>query len=154
MQKEEVKELIAETIADATKNSEIQVESEEDKWLDAINKEAQEKAQELGHLLNCIVEPFVFVVEPLKDAAVGYLRKPDAKQSFKILRSMIEGQEAGIELAIKAQLVRIYNDTIVSDPRFMDENGNYLPENSELNFSLFVRVQKIITILSDKFKKK
>lgn len=128
--------------------------SAEDQWLENINKEAQEKAIELGHLLNCIVEPFVFVVEPLKDAAIGYLRKPDAKQSFKILRSMIEGQEAGLELAAKAQLIREYNTAVVSDPRFMDVNGNYAPENSELNFSLLIRVQKMISILSDKFKKK
>ena len=126
----------------------------EELWLDKINAEAEQKAEELSRLLNAEVEPFVFIVESLKDAAIGYLKKPDAKQSFKIIRAMGTDYETGLELTAKAQLIRDYNGTIASDSRFMDVDGKYDVKDSELNLSLLMRVGTLIKPFSDKFKKK
>lgn len=138
MQGEEVKEL----------------KTPEEVWMDGIIEETNEKAKELEAVLNCEITPFVFVVEPLKDAAVGFFRMPDAKQSLKIFRSMVTDQDLGAELCAKAQLVREYNGAIASDPRFMDVNGNYDKKYSGLNFSLLLKAQSIIEIFRDQFKKK
>jgi|ERR1019366_616013 hypothetical protein len=123
-------------------------------WLDAINAEADEKATELSAIFNCEVKPFVFVVEPLKDAAVGFMKVPDAKQSFKLMREMAISLEAGVELAAKAQLIRMVGEDRASDIRFMDENGNYDAKNSTLNFSLLLKAQTTIALYQDAFKKK
>ena len=129
-------------------------------WLDKINAEAQGKANELSTILKTVVEPFVFVVEDLKDAAVGYFRKPDAKQSFKILRTMSENYDTGVELLARAQLIREADvqahgfQGSVSDARFMNVDGKYEHENSELNLSLLMRAARLIKPFSNEFKKK
>lgn len=130
------------------------LELEEQAWLEEINKIADEKATELSSLLNCEVEPFVFVLKPMKDAAVGFLKNPSAEQSLKIFRAMIEDKDNGAKLAARAQLVREYNGMVASDPRFMDAEGNYDPKDSTLNFSLLLRTQRVVSLFNDKFKKK
>lgn len=128
-------------------------------WLDKINEDVQNKANELSGILNCIIEPCVFVIEEGKDFAVAYLKKPDAKQSLKLFRLIADDFEGGLEMAARSQLVREITGTDnskiqVSDPRFMDVNGKYDLQYSELNVSLLLRMKKIISLFSDEFKKK
>lgn len=129
-------------------------------WIENTNKEAGIKAEELERALKVKVKPVVFIVDAQKrDVAVGFLKHPDAIQSLKILRSMGANYENGIALVVRAQLIRTHTDEegekIVSDPRFMDADGNYDQVNcSELNFSLMLSAQEFITSMQNQFKKK
>ena len=123
-------------------------------WLNEINESTIEKASELEVLLNCEIKPFVFAVEPLKDAAIGFFKVPDARQSLKIYRLSLEDIDSGSEMIAKAQLVREYNGDVVSDPRFMDVNGKYDVKDSVLNFSLLLKAQSSVQFFYDQFKKK
>src|ERR1035437_9435473 len=67
-------------------------------WLDEINTTADEKAKELSALFNCDVVPSVYVVDPLKDTAIAYIKQPDAKQALKLMRALGENYENGLEL--------------------------------------------------------
>lgn len=134
--------------------TEVILVDDEQTWIDKINLEATQKAAELSEILNCVVEPAIFVIEENIDYAIAYLRKPDAKQSFKIIRIMGEDYDTGLEMAAKSQLIREYDGKQVSDPRFMDVNGVYAPQYSELNLSLLMRVQGMIKFFKDQFKKK
>lgn len=127
---------------------------EVNEWLEKINEETAQKAKELELLLNCEIVPFVFVVEDGKDAAVGFLRKPDPKQAMKILRQMGTDYDAGLELIARAQLIRKHGDQNVSDTRFMDEGGKSDPKNNDLNLSLLMKSGTLIQPFSDQFKKK
>jgi hypothetical protein len=132
----------------------------EEIWLDELNSEVAIQAEELGKVLQCEVDAFVFVIEPLKDAAVGFFRKPDAKQGFKLLRQVGENFEAGVEMIARAQLIRQSDldsrgiTGSASDSRFMDANGSYNPKQSDINLALLSRSQRLLTILTDHFKKK
>lgn len=130
-------------------------------WVEKTNKDANDKAAELQQILGCEVDAVVFVVnEESKDAAVGFLRKPDAKQAFKIIRQMGDNYETGVELIARAQLVRDADlkakgfEGAGSDARFMDANGKYEIKDSTLNLSLLLRAGKLIEIFQDQFKKK
>ncbi len=129
-------------------------------WLDQINETAQEKANELSTVFGCVVEPAVFVVEPLKDAAIAYIKKPNATQTLKLLRSLGENIEQGLMLTAQAQLIRDADligkglTGTASDPRFIDVNGKYDEMFSEINTGLLLRVQKAIGFATDSFKKK
>lgn len=129
-------------------------------WLTSIHEEAKQKAAELEVLLKTIVEPFVFVVEDGKDAAVGFFRKPDAKTGFKIMRQSIEDPEGAVLLIARANLVRDKDMEALgfqgstSDARFMDVNGNYEMQYSDLNTSLMMRASRMIDPYIDTFKKK
>lgn len=131
-----------------------------EKWLKKTNKEADDKAKELSKIFECEVTPCVFVVEGLKDAAVGFIKTPDAKQTMKILRACGQDWESGLELSAKAQLIRETDLTVkkvkgsASDIRFMDENGNYDRKHSEVNAALLFRMQSFVRPFSDQFKKK
>lgn len=132
-------------------------------WLDGINANADAKARELSTLMACIVVPMVFVVEAGVDAAVAFLKKPDAKLAYKM---MLQGRESGLEsaseLLSRAQLIRTEDikqfnpteGTVGSDARFMDVNGKYAPENTDLNTGLLIEATSLISPLSDMFKKK
>jgi hypothetical protein len=132
----------------------------EEIWLDELNSEVAIQAEELGKLFNCKIDPFIFVIEPLKDAAVGFFRKPDAKQALKLLRLLGENYENGLEMIARAQLIRQADlqlksaDGSASDARFMDSEGNYDPMNSDLNLNLIRRAGQLIAIFTDEFKKK
>ncbi len=129
-------------------------------WLAEINATADEKAKELSLLFNCEVVPSVYVVEPLKDAAIAFIKQPDAKQALKIMRSLGENYENGLELAARSQLIRTADLSLkqvqgeASDSRFMDVNGKYDFKDSALNLALLLKVGKITTIYQDEFKKK
>jgi hypothetical protein len=133
-----------------------------DKWLEDLREKTKAKGAEIANILGCAVDPFIFVVTPMEDAAIGFFRKPDAKQSFKILRSMGEtNYENGVELLAKTQLIRDIDLTsrgmegTASDPRFMDINGKYNEEeDSSLNFNLLKRAGELISLFTDEFKKK
>lgn len=166
MNKEEksISEKLAEAelkLAQEPKNEELISEvqnlkenKEVEDWLNKILEETKEKAAELEVLLSCKINPFVFVVEQLKDAAVGFFKVPDARQSLKIYRLSLEDIDNGSEMIAKAQLIRTYNNEIVSDPRFMDVNGKYNMEDSVLNFSLLLKAQSSVQFFYDQFKKK
>ena len=129
-------------------------------WLDKINTDASTKGDELTVLLGQKVTPFVFIVETLKDAAVGFLREPDAENGFKILRDLGVNYENGIKLIARSQLVRDGDvkakgfEGIGSDPRFMDVNGKYDLNYSALNMSLLMKCQTAMRPFTDQFKKK
>ena len=129
-------------------------------WLAELNDAAAKQAEDIGTLLSCTVEPFIFVIEPGKDAAVGFLKVPDAKQAFKLLREMAVNYEAGVEMLAKAQLVRKSDlkargsEGDASDVRFMDVNGQYPKGEDALNFNLLRRAGQLISLFSDEFKKK
>jgi hypothetical protein len=132
----------------------------EEIWLDELNSEVTIQAEELGKVLQCEVDAFVFVIEPLKDAAVGFFRKPDAKQALKFLRLIGENYENGVEMIARAQLIRQTDlqlkgvEGSASDMRFMDANGNYDPKYSSLNFNMVMRSKNLIELFTDQFKKK
>lgn len=136
----------------------ITTENEVQVWLDGLNAEADEKAQELSVLLNTEIIPAVFVVTPLKDAAIAYIKTPDALQGLKIISAIGSNYENGMMLAARSQLVRTITDgegvKQVSDERFMTEDGVYDSQNSTLNLSLILAIRKVIKILDDQFKKK
>lgn len=131
-----------------------------EQWLDEVNAEAQARAAELTELIGATIQPIVFVIEEGVDAAVGFIKQPDAKQALKLIRSMGTDYETGIELAARAQLVREADviqrgfEGTASDHRFMDANGKYAIEDSPLNLALLMRMQSTIKIFSDVFKKK
>lgn len=136
---------------------EIKVEEspvDESLWMQKINEEVAAKAQVLADALGCAVEPAIFVITPLEDIAIVFLRKPDALQSFKILRLLGENYEQGVIMAAKAQIIREHNGEVVSDPRFMDVDGKYDPEYSDLNLSLLLKIQRLVRPYQDQFKKK
>jgi hypothetical protein len=132
-------------------------------WLDQVNKDADAKAQEIAALMGCLVEAMVFVVEPGKDAAVAYLKKPDAMTAYEM---MLNGRKIGIakasQLIARAQLIRQtdiarFNPVegfTASDPRFMDVEGIYLPENTDLNTGLLIEVNDLVSPIGNAFKKK
>ncbi len=129
-------------------------------WLDEINRLTDEKAQELSAIFGCIVMPSVYVIKELEDVAVAFIKKPDTKQSFKLLRALGENFENGLELAAKAQLIRTTDlaarsvEGVASDARFMDVEGKYASEDSDLNLSLLFKMQGLVRPFSDQFKKK
>jgi hypothetical protein len=129
-------------------------------WLNEINEAVGQQAKELENVFNCKVEPFIFVIEPEKDAAVGFFKKPDAKQVLKSLRLMAADYENGIEMLAKAQLIRKTDleakqlEGTASDERFMDANGKYQPVDSDLQVALIQQARDLITIFSNQFKKK
>jgi len=125
-------------------------------WLEKINEEAEAKAREMEALLVCEIKPVVYVVEPLKDAAVAFLRLPDAKQTLKLLRAMAADYESGCELIVRSQLVRNVTgyEGICSDARFMNEVGQYDFHNAKLNASLVLDAKLLIDFYVDEFKKK
>ncbi len=130
------------------------------KWLQDAIDQADKKAGELSRIFEQEITPFVFVVEPEKDIAVGFFKLPDAKQSFKLLRSMGSDYEGALELLVRAQLVRDENlkamdiEGQASDPRFMDANGRYDKKYSNLNMSLMMQGRSLIQVFQDQFKKK
>jgi hypothetical protein len=130
-------------------------------WLDGIKKLAEEKAAELSSILKCTVEPFVFVVTEGKDAAVGFFRKPDAMQGFKLIRNGFEsGTDQAALLIARSQLVRdkdleaFGTSGKTSDERFMDADGKYPNQYSDLNISLLMKAISLIQPYTDQFKKK
>ena len=130
--------------------------TESEKWLASLNDEADQKAKEISAILDCEVKPFIFVIKDLEDSATGFFKVPDAKQSFKIFRMMLTDQDSGSEMAARAQLIREVgaDNTMASDPRFMDVNGIYDKKDSGLNFSLILKAQSIVSFYQDQFKKK
>lgn len=132
-------------------------------WLDQINAEAEAKAKELSILLNSFITPLVFVIEEGKDAAVAYARKPDAKTAYKM---MLHGREHGVEsaseLLCRANLIREADIKALnpvegmkaSDVRFMDVNGKYAPEHTDLNTGLLLEMSGLVSPITDQFKKK
>lgn len=153
-------------VADTRSDEQIQIDKKAEEkqavqdWIDQINSEADLKAQKLSELFGCVVTPFVFIIEPLKDVAVGFLKTPDAKQSLKIFRAMIADEDSGCQLAIQSQLIRNSDleaknvEGESSDSRLMDVNGNYDLKYSALNFALLWKGQKCIIFYTDQFKKK
>lgn len=129
-------------------------------WLEELVSKAEKKALELESILGHKILPFVFVIEDQKDAATGFFKIPDAKQGFKIIRSISEDYENGVELIARAQLVR--NSELIerniegeaSDPRFMNVNGVYDKVYSELNLSLLMKAVTLVKPYTDQFKKK
>lgn len=140
--------------------TDTEIQEVEPAWLVSAREQAQEQAESLSKVFDCEIEAVVFVVEPEKDIAFGFLKKPDAMQGFKLLRMMGESFESGVETIIKAQLIRTSDleaknaEGSASDYRFMDANGNYDKKYSELNLSLFLRASTLVTMLKDQFKKK
>jgi hypothetical protein len=127
----------------------------ENAWLDEVNKDADENAAQLSGSLNCKVLPYVFIIKDGEDAAIAYVKQPDALQSFKIMRSALESTiEAGRILVIKSQLIRELEGKQISDKRFMDVEGKYLPEDSNLNLGLMLAVNDLIEPVKNSFKKK
>jgi hypothetical protein len=147
-------------MTNTTEKTPEQINSE---WLDSINSDAEAKAKELSVLMNCIVTPIVFVVEEGKDAAVGYVKKPDAATAYKMmLHGRANGIEKAADLLARAQLVRD-NDikqfnpaegVKASDVRLMDAEGKYDPKDTDLNLGLLVNITSLISPLADMFKKK
>lgn len=131
-----------------------------EKWLDEVNTHVDEKAKELGQIFGCIVIPALYVIKELEDVAVAYIKKPDTKQSFKLLRLLGENFENGLEMSAKSQLIRDSDlalrqiEGTASDSRFMDVEGKYLPENADLNLSLLFKMQGLVRPFADQFKKK
>src|ERR1035437_2958454 len=129
-------------------------------WLQNINTVADEKAKELSALLGCEVSPAVYVVEEGVNAAIAHIKQPDAKQALKLMRSLGENYENGLELGARSQLIRTSDLALkqiegeASDARFMDVNGQYDLKNTALNLALLLKIGKITTILQDQFKKK
>lgn len=141
-------------------HSELLKQKEVEDWLDKVNSIADEKAKELSELFSCEIKVAVYVIEELKDVAVAFIRLPDAKQSFKLLRALGENFENGLELAARSQLIRDADLTARSmqgegsDPRFMDVNGAYDKKYSDLNLSLMFKMQGLVRPFKDEFKKK
>lgn len=133
-------------------------------WIDQLRNEVQAQSDDIAKIMQCPVDAFFFVLDSeseKKDIAVGFFRQPDARQSFKVMRQMGEADyETGLELLARTQLIRKSDleargaSGDASDPRFMDLNGNYAPEDSILNFNLLKRAASLITLYSDQFKKK
>lgn len=142
-------------------NQTTDTRTEEQIWLDQISEEAAIHAESLGTLLSTKVETAIFVIEPLKDCAVAFLRKPNARESLKILRMLADDFESGIEMIAKSKLIRKADlekldqgEATASDERFMDVNGNYDAKYTDLNTALLLKCQGLITVLKDQFKKK
>ena len=139
-------------------------ELKEANWLEKEHEKAAHCAGALGKLLECKVTPSVYVIAPFKDVAVAYIKTPTAKQGMKLMRIMGEDFDNGLEMAAKAQLIREADvkprlskksQIVFSDTRFMDVNGKYDEVNdSELNMSLLLKMQTLISPLQDTFKKK
>lgn len=129
-------------------------------WLEKIIEQSNLKAAELGKIFEREVTPVVFVVEDQKDAAVGFLKSPDARQSLKMFRMMASDYEGALFLMIQAELIRTDDlkkrnlEGEASDSRFMDANGKYDLQYSQLNFSLLMKGRQLIKIYEDQFKKK
>lgn len=124
-------------------------------WINNQNKAVEETRQYLESSLKVPVEAFVLVIEEGKDVAVGFLKKLDAKNQYKIMRQMAEvSSEEALALCARAQLIRTHEDKVCSDPRFMDENGNYDLANSDLNFNLLLQTQGSVKFMKEAFKKK
>lgn len=138
----------------------LTTQKEVEDWLELINTLADEKAEELARIFNCIVEPVVYVIKEKEDAAVGFIKKPDTKQSFKLLRALGENFENGLELAARSQLIRDLDlssrglEGTASDPRFMDVDGKCSSEYSDLNLSLLFKMQGLVKPFANQFKKK
>lgn len=148
------------TLSDSDKTAfltQVQQDKSEQEWLDGIRQAASEKAQTVATALGCNVDVAVFVVDPLKDAAVAFIRIPDALQLVKLIRMLGITQENAMQTAIATQLVRTAPgiEGAISDARFMDPMGNYDRINdSKLNGSLLLRMGRLIDFYSDEFKKK
>jgi len=124
-------------------------------WLEEIQKDADENSVQLGESLNCKVSNYIFPLKDGEDCAIAYVKQPDALQAFKIMRSALETTiEAGRILVIKSQLIRELEGKQISDKRFMDVEGKYLPEDSNLNLGLMLAVNDLIEPTRQYFKKK
>lgn len=127
-----------------------------EEWIDEINEKAAARAQLLANQISGEVEPFVFVLTPLEDAAVGFFKLPDFDLLNKLLRDSGDcyARNEVPTLAARSCLLRELNGERVSDIRFMDENGEYASGTSKLNFNFNMRANKLIEIYQDSFKKK
>lgn len=147
------------TLKDADKTNFIAIVA----WIEEANEAADAQAQALSQLFNCEIKPSVFIVEPLKDLAVAFLRQPDLRQSLKILRLMGSDPDSGYLLTAQTQLVRDADVQAInksdaqgfaSDARFLNLQGEYDIKYTELNVSLIIQVRGMISIMEDQFKKK
>ena len=101
-----------------------------------------------------LVSNYIFPLKDGEDCAIAYVKQPDALQAFKIMRSALESTiEAGRILVIKSQLIRELEGKQISDKRFMDVEGKYLPEDSNLNLGLMLAVNDLIEPTRQYFKK-
>ena len=124
-------------------------------WLDEVNKDAEENAAQLSASLNWNVIPYVFVVKDGEDAAIAYVKQPDALQGFKIMRTALESSvEFGRVLVIKSQLIRDLDGKQISDKRFMDIDGKHANEDTNINMGLMLAVNDLIAPAKNAFKKK
>ena len=129
-------------------------------WVDKINEEADAKSKELATLFGTEVVPSVFVIDPLKDAAIAFVRKPDAVQTIKLIRTLGESMEHGLVFVAQAQLIRDADllakgvQGTASDARFIDKDGQYDIKWSEINAGLLLSVQKVVGLAKNAFKKK
>jgi len=140
--------------------SDVEHELDVLEWIEDIREKADKQAKDLSNVFGIDIVPAIFVVKELEDIAVAFIKQPDAKTGMKILRIYSENEDLGLELAAKAQLVRDSDlnakgfDGSASDSRFMDANGKYDLKYSMLNMSLMLRMNGLIQLFADVFKKK